>query len=290
MVAATTLAGCSLLLDWDLSSRANPDDGGVHNESGGDALADGASRDGAMADGDGSTVPEGAVPLDCSGAQLCDDFEKRTDPRGTPAVGNWGGSRFDIGGASIVLGGAGAGVQSLLVDVPVNATGFLKDAYLGSNGLKLETAGTVTASFDVKLDYDPAAYVDVEYHVIVEFGPSSGETIGLYYNKKFGVYLVLTAFDGNGVRVIEDPHMPIGNDLRGRFHHVYIEAVFSLTKGRAKVVVDNGASIPLGPFRTLATSVPAGYAATFGATSGPTGTTTIPAMAARFDNIVVRSY
>lgn len=298
MAAATALAGCSLLLDWDLSGsgagRGNPEEGGAPGDSGGDLLADGAPRDGATADRDGSTVPEAAVPLDCGGAQLCDDFEKRSDPRGPPTVGSWDGSVFEIGAASIVPNGAGAGVQSLLVDVPVNATGVVKDAYLGSNALSLRAAGTVTASFDVQLDYNPAAYADGDYHVIVEFGPPSGETVGVYYNKRFGgVFLVLTAFDGSGARFTvagDDPNVALGNDLRGRFHHVEFEAVFSLmaTKGGARVVVDNGAAATLGPLRTLATSVPPTYVATFGASSGPAGRT-IPAMAARFDNIVVRS-
>ncbi len=295
MAAATTLAGCSLLLDWDLSgsgtSRANPVDAGAPGDSTGDLLPDGAPRDGAMAGNDGSTVPEAAVPLDCGAAQLCDDFEARSDPRGLPRVGNWDGSMFAIGDASIVPGGAGTGVQSLLVDVPVNATGLVRDAFLGANGLTLNTAGTVRASFDVQLDYNPGAYIDDEYHVVVEFGPPTGETAGIYYSKKNGgVYLVVQAFDGSGVRLTSgDPHVPVGNDLRGRFHHVDFEVVFSLStaKGGAKVVVDNGASIPIVGLRTLSMSVPGAYSATFGATAGAK---TTPAMAAHFDNIVVRSF
>ena len=104
--------------------------------------------------------------------------------------------------------------------------------------------------------------------------------------------LLYQAFDGSGVRLADDPHVSLGNDLRGRFHHVDFEVVFSLStsKGRAKVVVDKGAPIPILAVRTLATSVPTAYAATFGATAGAVAGKTTPPLAAHFDNIVVRSY
>ena len=284
--AASAATACSVLLDWDLSGAG----AGTQRDGGADA---GATTDGAtLADGalptDARDDRATATVLDCTGALLCDDFENRTDPKGAPRIGAWNNPQFDFGDASVDTSIFAAGARSLLVAVPLSGP-TRQHSFLGATSLQFGAALTFSASFDILLEYDPAAYSSDasagEYHVMVEFGPSATpETIGIYYARPRGVYLVATAYDASG-SPITDVSMPLASDLRGGFHHVVLEGVFSTSTavGTASVVVDKSAKTALGKFRTLKGALPTHFDATFGASAGPT----TPSMKAHYDNIVV---
>ncbi len=296
--AALSPLGCSVLLDWDLSGEAGGD-GAPDERTGNEAATSETSTSGDGADPrdggedaptDGST--DGPFVLDCADAQLCDDFENRTVPFGVPRAGAWNGNEIMTGTADIVSDSVAHGARSLLIDVPTSTVAAPMNAFMGAKNLAFGTTRTVTASFEVKLEYDPAAYTDATwYHVVVDINPEGAggadyETAGLYYRKNDGVYLVLRTYDSSGAALPSPIVKPLGVDLRGAFHHMLFEVVYSTstTGGSARVVVDNGTPIVTPKARTLRAAVPT-YVATFGATPGPMA----PQMKARFDDIVLRT-
>jgi hypothetical protein len=296
-----SLAGCSLLLDWDLagSGATSSPDGAPGMGDG--TIADGTTNDGAMVDADGGGPATDAAQnldadadanaaLDCDGAQLCDDFENRADALGPPIVGAWSYNLATSGTSfAITNSTAASGAQSFVAQTPSSTGASPLGALIGSLHLPFASAAKkVTASFDMELEYDVNGYAASGLHHFADIyaegvAGADEETVGIY-RKSGGTTLILRTYDGGGTATDLPVAVPL--DFRGGFHHCVLEVVFSTSAsvGGAALTVDTLPKISIGPARTLRTSVP-NYYVTFGSTYAGTA----PAMKARFDNVVVRS-